>query len=74
MNSDFVVEQAKLIAKEARAFSDDPGKQVGRCFQLILKRLPDWEERKFGLEVASEAGLELVCRSLINSNEFAFLP
>jgi hypothetical protein len=62
MNSDFVVEQSRFIAERART--------VTRAFQLLLSREPTDDE----LAACEGARLELVCRSLINSNEFAFLP
>ncbi|MBT7865893.1 MAG: hypothetical protein HN763_05970, partial [Opitutales bacterium] len=43
-------------------------------FQLIFNRDPDDEELAASIEVVKESDLSLVCRSLINSNEFAFLP
>ncbi|MDA0812149.1 MAG: DUF1553 domain-containing protein, partial [Verrucomicrobia bacterium] len=71
MNSDFVIEQANLIAgratKEAGASKEA---QVRRVFELLLARAPDAGE----LAACKGADLHLVCRSLINSNEFAFLP
>ncbi|MBM83211.1 MAG: hypothetical protein CMJ78_21835 [Planctomycetaceae bacterium] len=75
MNSDFVLDQAKQIA--ARATKDaggDQAKSVGRCFQLLLGRLPEKQEREACLELLQENDLSLVCRALINSNEFAFIP
>ena len=76
MNSDFVVEQSQFIAERAMS---DAGKgnlpaAVKRCFQLLLARDPDADELAASLEVAKTTGLQLVCRSLINANEFAFLP
>ena len=71
MNSDFVIEQAKLIAERASA---EAGKgadaKVRRVFELLLGRQPLADE----LDACREVALPLVCRSLINSNEFAFLP
>ena len=74
MNSDFVIDQAGLISKLAKSSSDKPARIIEKCFQLILQRNPDAEERKSGIAVMKNAGLDLVCRSLLNSNEFAFLP
>ena len=84
MNSDFVLEQAKLIAERASETADgnpvktdaaksDPAKSIDRCFELLLGRLPDAQEREDCLALAKE-DLSLVCRALMNSNEFAFLP
>ena len=76
MNSDFVIGQSGFIAERAlnEAGKDDLAAAVKRCFQLLLARDPDADELAASLEVAQTTGLPLVCRSLINSNEFAFLP
>jgi len=75
MNSDFVLEQSKQIAD--RSMNDtgsDEIKSVDRCFELLLGRGPEEDERQACLALAREDDLSLVCRALINSNEFAFLP
>ena len=41
---------------------------------VLRGRTPDAQERKACLELAQANDLSLVCRALINSNEFAFLP
>jgi hypothetical protein len=75
MNSDFVVEQSEFIAERAeKETSGDEVKSVDRCFELLLGRMPKADERRACLELARSSGLPLVCRALINSNEFAFLP
>lgn len=76
MNSDFVVEQSEFIAQRAQSEvgKDHLDAAVKRCFQFLLNREPDADELAASLEVAKSTGLPLVCRSLINSNEFAFLP
>ena len=76
LNSDFSREQAGHLAARAieEADSDSSEAQIRRSFQLLLNRDPDSEELALSQEVAKEAGLEVVCRSLINSNEFAYLP
>ncbi len=71
MNSDFVVEQSSFIAGRARREAGgDEVARVARVFELLLARDPTADE----LEACAEVALELVARSLINSNEFAFLP
>ena len=71
MNSEFVIAQSKFIAERAAAEAGgDKTAQVRRVFELLLSRAPDESE----LDACVEADLSLVCRSLINSNEFAFLP
>jgi hypothetical protein len=75
MNSDFVVKQSMLIAERAKQESGgDEELALKRCFQLLLNRNPTKEEQINCGEVANEEGLDIVCRALINSNEFAFLP
>ena len=75
MNSDFVMEQSKLIAERAKQNANgNDVKSIDECFQLLLSRDPDEQERKDCLALAKENDLSLVCRALINSNEFAFLP
>ena len=68
LNSPFVVEQSAFIAERAQAQS--PKAPIERIFQLILKRPPTPEE----LKAVQPIPLNILARSLINSNEFAFLP
>ena len=71
MNSEFVMEQSKRIADRAREHSNQTAVEtIERCFELILGRQPSDSEREACLEIKD---LTLVCRALINSNEFAFL-
>ena len=75
MNSSFVVDQAKHLAKRAQNESGGNLKaSVSRAFELIFSRKPEKEELKASLLIARDRGLEIVCRALMNSNEFAFLP
>ena len=75
MNSPFAIEQSGLIAERAKLESSGSERKATiRLFQILLGREPSMDELNASLEVAKEAGLELVSRSLINSNEFAFLP
>lgn len=70
MNSKFVVEQAEMIANRANSVSMNSNAAIKKVFELILQRHPDADE----LEFCRKIDLEIVARSLINSNEFAFLP
>ena len=75
LNSPFVVEQTKLIAKRAQANSGgDLSGEIRQCFQLLLNRDPSADELAICSSVAREESLAIVCRALINSNEFVFLP
>jgi hypothetical protein len=62
MNSEFVVEQSEFIAQRAQS--------VSQAFELLLTRAPTAEE----VAACKGTRLALVVRSIINSNEFAFLP
>ncbi|MDF1658296.1 MAG: PSD1 and planctomycete cytochrome C domain-containing protein [Verrucomicrobiales bacterium] len=71
MNSDFVIDQSKYIAERAKEEAGEEGAaSVRRAFELLLGREPSSEE----LAACEGIELTLVCRSLINSNEYAFLP
>ncbi|MCP4778903.1 MAG: DUF1553 domain-containing protein, partial [Planctomycetaceae bacterium] len=75
LNSDFVIEQSKLIAQRAMSDSNNQtSAAVNRCFELLLGRSPDAVEKEACTALAEEQSLALVCRALLNSNEFAFLP
>lgn len=75
LNSDFVIEQSGLIAERAtEEAGKDLQRSVERCFELLLGRRPDDQERQDCIALAKESDLSLVCRALINTNEFAFLP
>ncbi|MEM7143633.1 MAG: PSD1 and planctomycete cytochrome C domain-containing protein [Verrucomicrobiota bacterium] len=76
MNSDFVVAQSNFIAQRAQKEASDksPKAQISRAFQLLLGRNPDDAELAACITVHKTSGLTTVCRTLINSNEFAFLP
>ncbi|MCA9174020.1 MAG: PSD1 domain-containing protein [Planctomycetales bacterium] len=75
LNSEFVIDQTQRIA--ARAINESGGdttRAIDRCFNLLLGRAPSATERDACLALAKTNDLPLVCRALINSNEFAFLP
>ena len=76
MNSEFVVEQSQFIADRALKETKGRGRDaaIKRCFELLLTREPRAVEMDVARQVAAVEGLNVVCRSLINANEFAFLP
>ena len=74
-NSPFVLEQAGAFADRVhRETGSDIGDQVAVVWQLALGRRPNAVELSAARAVATEFGLETVCRALFNSNEFLFLP
>lgn len=75
MNSPFVVDQAEHLAQRAKEEAGNSlSDSVTRAFELIFTRKPNEDELKASMIVANDRGLEIVCRALMNSNEFAFLP
>jgi hypothetical protein len=75
MNSPFVISQSELIAKRAaEETGGDPKAAIARCFEILLSRQPEPSELRDCLELAEQTSTALVCRTLINTNEFAFLP
>jgi hypothetical protein len=54
--------------------NNDKRLAVDRCFTLLLGRVPDDQERSACLQLSESEDLSLVCRALMNSNEFAFIP
>jgi hypothetical protein len=74
-NSGFVTQQAGLFAARLqREIGDDAPRQVRRAFQLALNRDPDAEESSVCETLARDHGLQTLCRVLLNSNEFLFIP
>lgn len=75
LNSSFMKQQADLFADRAkREAGEDPIAQIKRVFQLAYGRDPSAEEISDTGEVVKEFGLAAVCRAVLNSNEFLFLP
>jgi hypothetical protein len=75
LNSEFVIEQSEMIAERATNEAEgDLSAAIGRCFELLLSRQPASEELAACLELAQQTDLSLVCRTIMNTNEFAFLP
>ncbi|MEM0969047.1 MAG: DUF1553 domain-containing protein, partial [Verrucomicrobiota bacterium] len=75
MNSPLVVDQSQHLAERAM---QEGGPQlagaVQRAYDLLLTRAPSAEELETCVAIAQEHGLAVICRTLLNTNEFAFLP
>ncbi|MEE2639247.1 MAG: PSD1 and planctomycete cytochrome C domain-containing protein [Planctomycetota bacterium] len=75
LNSPFVMDQTRRIAERAvRESGGGNRKALERLFELVLARQPSAEEITASLELMKTGDLAAVCRALINTNEFAFLP
>ncbi len=74
-NSPFVLQQAELTAQRVRRLAgDQTGKQIQQAFRLCLGRLPSADETEAAAEFVTQHDLRLLCRALLNSNEFLFIP
>ena len=74
-NDEFIMDQAVRLAERLwRDAPATPQDQVRRAFELTYSRQPDDEELKECLNHTEEYGLAALCRVLINSNEFLFIP
>lgn len=74
-NSRFMLQQAELLAKRLKEEGgDEAAEQISLAFQLCFGREPDKTESDVAVAVAAEHGLVAVCRALLNSNEFLFVP
>jgi hypothetical protein len=75
LNSSFINQQAKLLAERARsAAGEDLRAQLRQVFRLALAREPSEHEADAASRVGRDFGLPAVCRALLNSNEFLFIP
>lgn len=75
-NSGFLLDQADRFAKRVAdgAKSDDPSALADEAFLLAFGRTCDATEREEAAYLVKEHGLVSLCRALLNSNEFLFLP
>ena len=74
LNSPFINRQAEFFAERiVEEAGDDPDAQVDRAFQLAFSREPGESERKQLVRLATNHGLEQVCRVILNTSEVVFL-
>jgi hypothetical protein len=75
LNSRFALEQSAAFAKRLQTeCGDDPAQQVKTAYHLALGRAVEPEELRDAEEVVRRYGAEAFCRSILNSNEFLFMP
>ena len=81
MNSPFVLDRAAAFAARIEADSKNANaeekvidRQIDRAFELALGRQPTASERSPVTTIVNQHGLATLCRALLNSNEFLFLP
>ncbi len=73
-NSRFVIEHSQKLAERVEQAMPEPSDQIDHVYELVLNRAPSEEERSDALLVAEQHGLATVCRVLLNSNEFLYIP
>lgn len=74
-NSRFVLERSTAFARRVqREVGSDPRRQIQRAFWLALCRPASQAEEQEALEAMRGHDLEALCRALLNSNEFLFIP
>ena len=74
-NGRFTIEQADHLAKRvAREAGASPADQSRRLFLLTLGREPEAIEKATAIAAIEQADLDALCRAVLNSNEFLFIP
>jgi hypothetical protein len=74
LNSAFVLDQAKALAQRLKRESgDDVAAQIKLGFQLVYQREPSEGETAACVQVVRQQELLVLCRALLNSNEFVFV-
>jgi len=74
-NSRFSLAHAEAFANRVvREAENEPRAQIRHAYQLALNREPSREEAQDAEPVLREHGPATLCRALLNSNEFLFLP
>ncbi len=74
-NSRFMLQQADaLAARLCTEVGADPAAVVRRAWQLAFQRLPEASETIEAAAFVQAEGLPALCRALLNSNEFLFIP
>jgi hypothetical protein len=74
LNSQFMLQQAEFFAERVKAeHGDDVTKQVRRAFELALEREPSSDELSASATFVQSEGLAMLCRALLNANEFVYV-
>ncbi len=75
LNSRFVLDQSDAFAARLkREAGDDTERQIQRAYLVAFGRSPAPSEVSEAREVVSLHGAAALCRAILNSNEFVFLP
>ena len=75
LNSTFMLQQSERFAERLRAEApSNVAAQVQHGFSLALGRQPHADELAAAAELANCHGLPALCRAILNTNEFSFVP
>jgi hypothetical protein len=74
LNDRFMVRQSEHFAARVSKINPDLGKQIEAVYLLALGRPPRAEETTRLAAYAKKHGMANVCRLILNSNEFMFVP
>lgn len=75
LNSRFTLDQSEAFAgRVKREAGENIAQQIQRAYQLALAREPMAEEVNETVFIVKAHGLAVLCRALLNSNEFLFQP
>jgi hypothetical protein len=68
-----MLHQASYLAERIeKTAGPKPKEQVDQAFRIVFNRPPNEEEMTISESVLEEENLFVLCRSLINSNEFFY--
>ncbi len=74
-NSPFMLQQSDLLATRITSESGaDPAAQTRQLFLLTFSREPSEQEQAGAMALIQGHGLAALCRAVLNSNEFVFVP
>jgi Protein of unknown function (DUF1553)/Protein of unknown function (DUF1549)/Planctomycete cytochrome C len=74
LNNKFMVRQCEHLAELLKREASDPKEQIRRLYELALLREPKAQEVELLANHANRFGMASVCRIVLNSNEFVFVP
>jgi hypothetical protein len=75
LNDPMIITQAALFAERLqKEAGTDPQQQVTRAYELALGRLPTEREQALSLQFLKTRKLSEFCHSVLNLNEFVYVP
>jgi hypothetical protein len=73
-NSRFVIDRADTLASLITSAKSDTGPAIRLAFEMVLGRPPTEAEFAPSSDVVHSHGMATLCRVLLNSSEFLFIP